>query len=415
MPSSAESSSRELPWLADQVDALAEQLVEGGALGIITIEATPLAQIEQRYGARVLRGSMDVLVESVLPLVAQATDGRHMLLGQALEPERLLLFCARPRSDSGFYAHTLPKLARQLREHVSLALQRISYPYLTGVFDVPVGHAVVLHRPFQRPETEIRRLLAASLSCGIFEAERMRRTRGAELERLILEERLSTRFEPIVSLHDGTTLGYEALTRGPTGTLLESPLVCFNVAERCDLEFELDHVCRRLALRNAQGLGRAECLFLNILPSSIHDSDFSDRSVRGTLAELEITPAQVVFEISERQAIGNFPRFREVIDYLKGLGFHIAIDDIGTGYANLETAIELAPDFLKVDRSLIHRIDDDPHKQELISAMVRLGDKMNARLIAEGVENDAERTTVRDLGVSYGQGYGIAVARTALQ
>jgi EAL domain-containing protein (putative c-di-GMP-specific phosphodiesterase class I) len=413
--SSNDVTARGLPWLADQVDVLAEQLVEGGALGLITIEATPLAGIEQRFGAQVLRGAMDLLIDSTLPLVSQATDGTHVLLGQALEPERLLLFCVRPRTDAPFYTQALPRLAKQLRDHVSVALQRISYPYMTGVFDVPVGHAIVLHRPFQRPETEIRRLLTTALSCGQFEAERMRRTRGAELERLIIEERLSTRFEPIVSLADGSTLGYEALTRGPAGTLLESPLVCFNVAERCDLEFELDHVCRRIALRNAHGLARSECLFLNILPSSIYDSDFSDRSVRSTLAELGITPAQVVFEISERQAIGNFPRFREVIDYLKRIGFHIAIDDIGAGYANLETAIEISPDFLKIDRSLIHRIDDDPHKQELMSAMVRLGEKMNARLIAEGIENDAERAAVRSLGVTYGQGYGIAMARHALQ
>jgi EAL domain-containing protein (putative c-di-GMP-specific phosphodiesterase class I) len=403
-----------LAWLSDRLDVLIEALIEGGALGLIVVDASALTEVERRYGAMVLQGSLDLLVESLRPTVEEALGRHHLLLGQVLEPERLLIFGLRPRTDRRFYTRLLPRLADHLREHVSVAVQRIAYPYLTGIFDVPVGHALVLHRPFQRPESEVRRLIESALDAGRFAAERMRRERGGMLERLIIEEGLSTVYEPIVSLKDNSVLGYEALTRGPAGTPLESPLVCFNVAQRCELDFELDNVCRRRALQNANGLKTTESLFLNILPSSIHDPDFSTRGVRTTLAELEISPSQIVFEISERQTIGNYPRFREALDRLTELGFRVAIDDVGAGYANLETAIELSPDFLKIDRTLIRLIDSDPQKQELLSGLVRLGEKMKARLIAEGIETDSERAVLRDLGVTFGQGYAIGRGRAAL-
>ena len=413
-PVKEQAKAQGLAWLSDRLDVLIEALIEGGALGLIAIDASALSEVERRYGAMVLQGSLDLLVESLRPTVEEALGRHHLLVGQVLEPERLLVFGLRPRTDRRFYTRLLPRLADHLREHVSVAVQRIAYPYMTGLFDVPVGSAMVLHRPFQRPESEVRRLIDSALDAGRFAAERMRRERGGMLERLIIEEGLSTVFEPIVSLREGNVIGYEALMRGPAGTPLESPLVCFNVAQRCELDFELDNVCRRRALQNAHGLKTSELLFLNILPSSIHDPDFSQRGVRATLEELAISPSQIVFEISERQTISNYPRFREALDRLTELGFRVAVDDVGAGYANLETAIELSPDFLKIDRTLIRLIDSDPQKQELLRGLVRLGEKMKARLIAEGIETDSERAVLRDLGVAFGQGYAIGRGRAAL-
>lgn len=414
MPLESVTRSHDLPWLSDRLDELIQALVQGGALGLIIIDASVLGEIERRHGANALRGSMEVLVQTLLPTLQEVLGAKPWLMGQALEPERLLVFAPRPRTDRAFYTRSLSRLEEKLREHVSVAIQRIAYPYLTGIFDIPVGSSIVLHRPFHRPESEIQRLVSEAFRTGEFEAERMRRERGGLLQRLIIEEGLSTVYEPIVALEDAAILGYEALTRGPGGGPLASPMVCFNIAQRCGLDFELDSVCRKLALRNARGLEAGEALFLNILPSSIHDMDFNDESVRAALLDLSIKPGQIVFEISERQTIGNYTRFREAIDRLVSLGCRIAVDDVGSGYSNLETAIELSPDYLKVDRTLIHQIHTDPQKQEILRGLVRLGQKMKASIIAEGIESEEERAALRDLGVTYGQGYAIGRGRSSL-
>ena len=89
------------------------------------------------------------------------------------------------------------------------------------------------------------------------------------------------------------------------------------------------------------------------------------------------------------------------------LGFGIALDDTGAGYSSLEAALELNPDFLKIDMSLIRGIDDNPQKQELLSGLHRLALRMDATVIAEGIETEAELEMVASLGCTYGQGYAI--------
>jgi EAL domain-containing protein (putative c-di-GMP-specific phosphodiesterase class I) len=102
--------------------------------------------------------------------------------------------------------------------------------------------------------------------------------------------------------------------------------------------------------------------------------------------------------------------FREVCDHYASLGFEIALDDVGVGYAGLEAVTELSPDYLKVDMSLVRGIDEDPARQEILRALTQIAWRMDARVVAEGIETDAELRVLRDLAVSYGQGFRIGRA-----
>ena len=189
------------------------------------------------------------------------------------------------------------------------------------------------------------------------------------LDKILLEESVTTVFEPIVRLATREVIGYEALSRGPAGSGLETPVALFGIARAVDREYELDSLCRRRALANARGIAPDQLLFLNILPTCIQDPDFQAARVRETLAALGLGPRNLVLEISERQAISNFPIFREAIDHFSGLGFRIALDDTGAGFSSLEAALELSPDFLKIDMSLVRGIEESPEKQELLRGL----------------------------------------------
>lgn len=396
---------RLLPFLPDQVEPLISSLITNGAMGLIVVDASPLSEIERFYGARALRRSLESLASRVRQrLVKEIGEGVSMTAG-ALDQDQILFFLHRPRTDRSFYARTIPRLAEELREYVNVCSKRIVYPYLTDACDLPVGHGIAFHRSFGRPETQIRRLIESTLDTARFEVERLHRERSELLRRIILEETLSTVYEPIVLLETRTVIGFEGLTRGPVGSGLERPPTLFSVARRSNLEYELDSLCRRLALRNAAGIDRGLKLFLNILPASIHDPDFSDERVAEALQDIGLAPKDLVLEISEQQAISNFPIFREAIDHFSQLGFGIALDDVGAGHSSLATALELSPDFLKIDMSLVRGIDDNPHKQELLRGLQGLAEKMRAVLIAEGIETEAELETIRGLGVELGQGY----------
>jgi EAL domain-containing protein (putative c-di-GMP-specific phosphodiesterase class I) len=399
-----------LPPLSGALEKLVLSLEDGGALGLVAIDASALLDIERRYGDRRLREALRANADAAEAVLRSCVGEGFVAVSDDLRQERLFFFVPRERSDRAFYGRVLPKLSDLLREQTGKVLRQVAYPYLAEADELPIGISIALHRSFRRAEGEIATVIERALAAAAFSRESSRRERSDLLERLIVEERLSTVYEPVVWLDPYRRIGFEALTRGPSGTPLESPVACFSVALACDLEYELDSVCRKLALENARCLQDGELLFLNILPSSVHDPDFSDRRLGGLLAELAISPEQIVLEVSERQSIGNYSLFREAIERFSQLGFRVAIDDIGAGYSNLEMALQLEPDYLKIDRALIHGVDEDANRQELLRGLVRLAERMGSHLIAEGIETSEELQAVRALGVACGQGYAVGRA-----
>ena len=127
--------------------------------------------------------------------------------------------------------------------------------------------------------------------------------------------------------------------------------------------------------------------------------------MREALGALGLAPRNLVLEVSERQAISNFPIFREATDHFSNVGFRIALDDTGAGFSSLEAALELSPDFLKIDMSLVRGIEESPEKQELLRGLKGVAGKMNSTLIAEGIETQHELDVIRGLGIECGQGY----------
>jgi EAL domain-containing protein (putative c-di-GMP-specific phosphodiesterase class I) len=397
--------SRPVAPLGERLAELGGELTKQSALGLLLIDASPLLEIERLHGARSFRATIEALSERVRARVAAEVGEALILTSGALEEERLMVFIPRPRGDAEFFLHDLPQLAAELRAWAKQGLKRVVYPYMLQAPELAIGTGFVLHRPFQRPEAQIRQLIEATMREARFEQTRSRRDRTAMLDKILLEESVTTVFEPIVQLASNEVIGYEALSRGPAGTGLESPFALFATAELADREYELDSLCRRRALANARGIDPAQLLFLNILPTCIQDPDFQAAHVRETLASLGLGPRNLVLEISERQAISNFPIFREAIDHFSGLGFRIALDDTGAGFSSLEAALELQPDFLKIDMSLVRSIEESPEKQEVLRGLQSLSAKMGSRVIAEGIETAEELAAIVALGIECGQGF----------
>src|SRR4029078_1268842 len=115
-----------------------------------------------------------------------------------------------------------------------------------------------------------------------------------------------------VDLGTGDIFAYEALSRGPRGTVLESPATLFAIADEVDLTVELDRACLRGARATAGALEPVHRLFVNLLPMSFYDSAFIEIEVGNLLTAAGLTPANIVFEITERLAIENFTSFKRV-------------------------------------------------------------------------------------------------------
>lgn len=171
---------------------------------------------------------------------------------------------------------------------------------------------------------------------------------------------------------------------------------------------DLERLCRRSALRAAQSLNLDRKLFLNSSAKALQDQDFMPRQLAEQLDELGLPRDCLVLEITERVAIQEWDSFKRVLGTFRDQGFMVAIDDMGAGYSSLQAMAELQPDYLKFDISLVRNIHESLIKIGLLETLVSLSSKINASVIAEGIEEKEEYEILRSLGVQLGQGYFFA-------
>jgi EAL domain-containing protein (putative c-di-GMP-specific phosphodiesterase class I) len=226
-----------------------------------------------------------------------------------------------------------------------------------------------------------------------------------ELDRLIAESSIRSVYQPIMKLGDGRVFGYEALTRCPEGSLFEGPLPLFQFAERHNQAFALDRLARETAIRHCPALSSVQKIFINVTMGIMNDPHFVSGQTVKWLSDRGLYPGQVVFELTERSSIDDFDAAKKILAHYRSQGYEIAIDDAGAGYSSLQSIVELNPDYIKVDRSLVKMADKDEMKKHMLRTFVRFAKKMNIRTVAEGIERPEELRLLRTMGFDYGQGY----------
>ena len=207
--------------------------------------------------------------------------------------------------------------------------------------------------------------------------------------------------QPIVRLLDGVTLGYESLCRINPGAGPQVPSALFDAAGSL-MEKDLDEACIRAGLS-----GRVHTLpatlFLNVMLPTLTQPDAALRLAKFA-EDAGVLPEHIVLEVSERVPVPNVARLRRVVADLRSHGFRIAIDDAGAGHASMLVIAEVRPDFIKIDRDLIHGVHSSDSRRALVVSLLSFGTHINARIIAEGIETEADLTSLMDLGVQFGQG-----------
>ena len=232
------------------------------------------------------------------------------------------------------------------------------------------------------------------------------RCRGELLE-IIYQKKIQTVFQPIVSLQDGTVYGYEALSRGPQDSILQTPDMLFKYAQKFNKLWELEFLCRSKAFEAVFKLESEFKLFLNVNPNIMQDVKFRKGFTKEYLERFAIDPERIIFEITESEAINHLADFIKTIDNYKEQNYRIAIDDAGAGYSGLNLISDIHPNYIKLDMKLIRDINSDVTKQSLVRCLNEFSAYTETALIAEGIETKEELQTLIEIGVQYGQGFFI--------
>ena len=222
---------------------------------------------------------------------------------------------------------------------------------------------------------------------------------------LIDNHQLTGVFQPIIDFRTHSYIAFEGLIRGPTDSPLHFPQQLFTAAERHGLRKRLEQSCRETIFRAFAKLQLPGKLFINSSLDCLGDDLFFNGSTVDLLHQIGISPSRVVIELTENQRINDYPDIHQALVHYRSLGYQIAIDDLGEGFANLRMWSEIQPDYVKIDRHFIDGIAHDKLKHHFVKAMQNLAESCSARIIAEGIEREADCLAVRDLGIALGQGY----------
>ena len=215
-------------------------------------------------------------------------------------------------------------------------------------------------------------------------------------------------FQPIVSLKDGSVFAYEALSRITIPQCDLNIEELFHISEQQNKLWELEKLCRTKALKNAINKPKDAKLFINVDPNIIHDADTFSGFTHQKLLQYGFDAHDIVFEITERSAITDLHTFTSAIKHYQDQDFQIAIDDFGSGYSGINRICCFSPNYLKIDMQLVRNIHSNTKKYSLVSAIVKFCKESSIKIIAEGIESEAELKVLIQLGIDYGQGYYLA-------
>ena len=213
-------------------------------------------------------------------------------------------------------------------------------------------------------------------------------------------------FQPIVDVAEHRIWGYEALVRGPNGESAQSVLSQLTD----DQLYRFDQAARVMAIETAGRLfdDPQARLSINFMPNAVYEPRACIQQSLAAARRANFPATNLMFEFTENERMSDPGHVDNIVRTYKALGFLTALDDFGAGYAGLSLLARLQPNLIKIDMELLRGINASHPRQVIVSALAAIARELDITLLAEGVETEAELTTLRAAGIRLFQGYYFA-------
>ncbi len=321
------------------------------------------------------------------------TDIDLVLLDMVLPDQEGMKICQQLKSNTG--SRDIPIIAISGKQSKSDKIESL----YSGVEDY-------LTKPFEPEELFARVDVAIRRHSGKSSQEATQQSQDTicELKRIIKEESIHVRFQPIYFLKPMKLLGLEMLSCPQTSTVMTSPETFFKAALKYGVYYEVEMIGWRKALQIAsESFDGKQKLFLNCEPYLVENDRFD--TIKKVFSNYGMSSSEVFLEITERSAAIAFEVFYNRLREYRQDGFKIAVDDMGAGYSSLESIVEIRPEAIKLDRHMVNGISKDMYKCSIVKSFVAFCHENNIISVAEGIETQEDFDKLVELGVDAGQGY----------
>jgi EAL domain-containing protein (putative c-di-GMP-specific phosphodiesterase class I) len=225
------------------------------------------------------------------------------------------------------------------------------------------------------------------------------------IKKIISQKDIQLLAQPIIDVATKEIHAWEMLTRGPAGTVLESPLQLFSVARQTGMLYELEMIVIEKVLGQIKATRCRQDIFVNCTPLTLGNIRFT-RDLKILMQQFkDISPRQITLEVTENDSIEGLKNFIYNIKMLRLMGYRIAMDDTGAGYSSLSNISDIMPDIIKIDRSVIQNIDKNSVKESMLKGLMLVAREAGSLVVAEGIENAEEASVLTRNNVDLAQGF----------
>ncbi|PLT30308.1 EAL domain-containing protein [Peribacillus deserti] len=381
------------------VSSTKRTIKQGNEAAVIVFNIKNLRQISEQIGVKQFDRFMyslkrmyadvikeNVSLEDILALHDYNSDGITLILRMDSEMHSLL-------DIDGTTSLILQKVKDRLQDE----FPQIKADFETGYMFVE-KHAASLKKAIDKAHKQAAAMAERKIHSEFNEML-------FQMTKIIEWKQIHLLAQPIIDVASKQIRAYEILTRGPRGSMLENPLTLFSVAKQTSMLYDLEMIVLEKSFEQVSKNGSSHDIFINFTPVTLGNIRFIKDMERILDKYKNVKAGQIVIEITERDDIDEVEGLIQNIRALKFMGFRIAVDDTGAGYASLHTISEIMPHIIKIDRTVIQNIHHSTVKESMLKGLLLIAKEAGSVVVAEGIETEEEAIVLSRNKVDMAQGY----------
>jgi EAL domain-containing protein (putative c-di-GMP-specific phosphodiesterase class I) len=393
--------------LESQLPKIVRWLKDNRKLGVILIDMTPYFDLQSYYSKSIYQSVTRTIHNCIVSLRGREIRRDDTVVINLTGGSKYYIFLSKSREKSYVHIDDYEKMCMRLYEALFNTLFATIFPVTKSEPKLRIGYAFTFYNPFVEEMQFLQNLIREADMTAEYLDIKISMIKRKLLYKIIVDEEIQTRYQPIIDLTQKRVMGYEAFIQGPANSFFTNAYSLFNFARTMGLVFELDWISKKMIIKNAKGLAPGKKLFIKIVPSNFYEHELFAEHFMQLLEENNIKLSALVFEI-------NHESLAECISFMHKLrGFYpqvqcaVAVRTVNDeDYA--DGLKDAGIDYIKLKADLIRHIDKNSTVCQFIKGLKKLAQAIPCDIIAEGVHHQNEMSKLLELGIKYGQGYFFA-------
>ncbi len=393
--------------LESQLPKLVEWLKNNRKLGVILIDMTPHFNFQSYYSKSIYQSVTIAIHNCIASLRGREIRSDDIIALNLTGGSKYYIFLSKSREKRYVHIDDYERMCLRLLDALYNTLFATIFPITHSEPQIKMGYAFTFYNPFVEEMQFLQNLIhEAEITAGYLQVkiEMMKRKL---LYKIIVDEELQTRYQPIIDLTNKEVWGYEAFVQGPANSFFTNAYSLFNFARTMGLVFELDWISKKTIIKNARGLAKEKKLFIKIVPSNLYKHELFAEHFMQILNENNIELHTLVFEMSDEPLVEGISFMHKLMGFYPQIKCAVVIKNIYDGdYLDVLKNSGIA--YIKLGLDLIRYIDSNSLACEFIEKVKKLAGDINCDIIAEGIHHQNEMQKLLELGIKFGQGYFFA-------